>query len=166
VKSRPGGAVYFVLVVVQNWCMSSSFVVNLVHLVFSTKERMPLIDAEWQRDLHAYLGGCVRTAGCEVKAVGGVNDHVHLLLGLNATTSLATLTRDIKRASSIWASEMNPAFAWQTGYGAFSVSHSHRCAIESYIGHQAEHHETVSSKDELRALLAECGIEPDERFFV
>src|SRR6266404_5875004 len=96
------------------------------HIVFSTKERRAFIDKPWRDRLHAYLGGAVRTAGGVAEAVGGVGDHVHMLMGLRATHCLADVVRDIKQTSSEWMHQTirMPTFSWQEGYGAFTMSAS------------------------------------------
>jgi REP element-mobilizing transposase RayT len=131
------------------------------HLTFSTKNRLPLIAADWRARLHAYLGGCVRTLGGVPETVGGVEDHVHLLIGLKAMHRLADVLRDIKQQSSEWVHwEIGESrFAWQEGYGGFTVSVSHRERLREYIANQEEHHEKVSFQDEYIRLLEKHGIE-------
>jgi len=131
------------------------------HLTFSTKNRVPLIAAEWRPRLHAYLGGCVRTLGGIPETVGGVEDHVHLLIGLKATHRLADVLRDIKQQSSEWVHEdiHEKRFAWQEGYGAFTVSVSHVPRLKEYIAGQEEHHKKVSFQDEYVRLLEKHGID-------
>jgi REP element-mobilizing transposase RayT len=122
------------------------------HIVFSTKNRESLIAVEWRDRLHAYLGG--------------VADHVHLLLGLNATARLADVVRDIKAVSSKWVHDEtgDRSFAWQEGYGAFSVSPSHRENVRSYIARQEEHHRLRTFQEEYLDLLQRCGVDFDERY--
>jgi REP element-mobilizing transposase RayT len=136
------------------------------HLIFSTKERRPLINGAWRAQLHAYLGGAVRTCGGVAEAVGGTNDHVHLLVGLRATHRLADVLREIKHSSSQWAHETVGArvFAWQEGYGAFTVSASNLAQVKKYIAKQEEHHRGSTFKQEYVALLRRSGVEYDERF--
>lgn len=124
-----------------------------------------MIAPEWRSDLHAYIGGTVRGLGATPTIVNGVADHVHLLVGLRGTHAVADLVREVKKASHSWASERFRGFQWQDGYAAFSVSPSDVGRVTAYIANQEEHHRTVSSVDELRALLAEFGVEFDERFF-
>jgi REP element-mobilizing transposase RayT len=135
------------------------------HVVFSTKNREPRITAEWRPRLHAYLGGVARKSNCIPEAVGGVADHVHLLLGLPATARLADVVRDIKAASSKWIHDESHdrAFAWQEGYGAFSVSPSHRKNVRDYIARQEEHHRKRTFQEEYQELLQFCGVSFDER---
>jgi putative transposase len=98
--------------------------------------------------------------------VGGVADHVHFLASLNTTHCVADLVREVKKASSGWASERYSRFGWQTGYGAFTLSAKERPAVINYILNQEEHHRTISSTDELLALLKEHDIQYDPRYFV
>lgn len=132
-----------------------------VHVTFSTKNRIPLIATEWRPRLHAYLGGCVRTLNAIPEAVGGVEDHVHLLIGFKATHRLADIVRDVKQQSSVWIHEdiHERRFSWQEGYGAFTVSESHRPRVKTYISQQEEHHKKVSFQDEYVRLLERNGID-------
>ena len=136
------------------------------HIVFSTKDRHPFIDGGWRGRLHEYLGGLVRTADGIPEAIGGTADHVHLLAGLRATTPLATFVQDIKQTSSRWIHEIIgvTGFAWQPGYGAFTVSVSNCGAVKEYIANQDEHHRTKTFQEEYVALLKKHGVEYDERY--
>ncbi|HXT13427.1 MAG TPA: IS200/IS605 family transposase [Candidatus Angelobacter sp.] len=102
------------------------------HIVFSTKDRYPYIEAEWSDRLHQYLGGLIKAADAFPEAIGGVPNHVHLLVGLRATHNLAKFVQDIKQTSSRWIHESvgMKNFAWQQGYAAFTVSVSNRGAEE------------------------------------
>jgi REP element-mobilizing transposase RayT len=137
-----------------------------VHVVFSTKNREPRIAAEWRDRLHAYLGGVARNSGAIPEAIGGVADHVHLLLGLTATARLADVVRDIKAVSSKWVHDEtgSRAFAWQEGYGAFTVSPSHCEIVRGYIARQDEHHRKRTFQEEYLELLQRCGVDFDERY--
>ncbi|HEY2142878.1 MAG TPA: transposase [Candidatus Udaeobacter sp.] len=108
--------------------MSSTHLSLHYHIVFGTKNHEPLIQPSWRGNLHAYLGGIIRTAGGVAESVGGVSDHVHLLIGLRATHRLADVLRELKAVSSRWVHDEIGlrAFAWQEGYGAFTVSASQR----------------------------------------
>jgi putative transposase len=136
------------------------------HVVFSTKERQPWIEPGWRDDLYGYLGGCVKTLGGVPVEIGGVADHVHLLLGLRATHCLADVVREIKTASSRWVHEELhlPRFGWQEGYGAFTVSRSNVQPVRNYIATQPEHHQKRRFEDEYLDLLKKHGIDFDERF--
>ena len=136
------------------------------HVVFSAKDRHPFFDEAWRPRLHEYLGGLVRTAEGVAEAVGGTADHVHLLLGLKATHTLAAIVQDIKQTSSRWIHETIGVknFAWQAGYGAFTVSPASREAVRSYIARQAEHHRAKTFQEEYLEFLKKSGVEYDERY--
>jgi len=116
--------------------------------------------------LHEYLGGLVRAVEGFPEAIGGTNDHVHLLAGLRATIALASFVQDIKQTSSRWIHETIGVknFAWQQGYGAFTVSVSNRDAVKEYIANQAEHHRTKSFQEEYVTFLQKHGIKYDEKY--
>ena len=120
-----------------------------------------MIQPEWRGDLHAYLGGIIRAANGIAKSVGGVSDHVHLLIGLRATHRLGDVLRELKAVSSGWVHDEIGVrgFAWQEGYGAFTVSASQRGAVRRYIEKQAEHHRTHTFRDEYLELLRRSGVE-------
>ena len=136
------------------------------HVVFSTKDRVPSIAAAWRERLHAYLGGVVRNVNGVPEAMGGIADHVHLLIGLRATACLADVVRDVKAVSSRWVHEEigERSFAWQEGYGAFTVSASQRGIVCEYIARQEEHHRKRTFQEEYRELLKRSGVDHDERF--
>ncbi len=136
------------------------------HVVFSTKDRAPIITAAWRERLHAYLGGVVRNVEGVPEIIGGVADHVHLLLGLRATACLADVMRDVKAVSSRWVHEEigERTFAWQEGYGAFTVSASQRETVREYIARQEEHHRKRTFQEEYIELLKRSGVEYDERY--
>jgi REP element-mobilizing transposase RayT len=139
-----------------------------VHFVFSTKGREPFLkDADIRKEMHAYLGGVSKKLDCFPVIVGGTEDHVHLLCRLARTITQADWVKEIKRVSSVWIKQREPlltAFAWQGGYGAFSVSASAIDKIREYIAVQQEHHKKQSFEDEYRAFLRKHGVEWDERF--
>jgi putative transposase len=112
------------------------------HIIFSTKDRHPFMVTAWQSRLYEYMGGLIRMADGAPEAIGGMSDHVHLLVGLRATHTLATFVQDIKQTSSRWIHETIGVknFAWQSGYGAFTVSVSNCEAVKNYIANQADHH--------------------------
>jgi putative transposase len=139
----------------------------LIHVIFSTKERMPVLDATVQPDLHAYLATVVRSTGCECYRVGGVSDHVHLAIRLSRTLAVAELVEQVKSSSSKWLKGQSPKlakFAWQRGYGVFSVGPSDLQALLGYIEGQEGHHATRSFQDEFRAFLKRYGMDCDERY--
>jgi len=147
--------------------MPSTYLSLNFHLVFSTKNREPTIRNAWKERLHEYLGGTIRGLGGFPEGVGGTADHVHLLVGLKATHCLADVLRDIKAGSSRWMhDEMGlNEFAWQEGYGAFTVSVSQLETVKSYIDQQEEHHRVKSFQEEYVEVLNKWGVEFDERDF-
>ncbi|MFO0849613.1 MAG: IS200/IS605 family transposase [Gemmataceae bacterium] len=137
----------------------------LFHVVFSTKHRQPLITPDWQPDLYAYIGGILRNRKTDLLAAGGMPDHIHLLLKHPAGAALADTVRDLKAVSSKWRHDAgHPAFAWQTGYGAFSVSQSMADTVSGYIGCQEDHHRGRSFQDEFTELLRRHAIEYDAQY--
>ncbi len=146
--------------------MASTYLSLHYHIVFSTKGRVPSIDTEWRSRLHQYLGGEVKGLGGVPQAIGGVADHVHLLVGLKATHCLADFMRELKKQSSVWVHTKIRVdrFAWQEGYAAFTVSPNSRNGVSGYISHQEEHHRQVSFREELIEMLQRAGVEYDERY--
>ena len=147
--------------------MPQSLVSLNVHVVFSTKNREPLIDRELAPRLYGYLGGIVRNTGSVLLAVGGVEDHVHLLVSLGRQSCVSDLVRDVKSNSSAWVHETFPdraRFAWQSGYGAFTVSVSLLARVREYIANQEDHHKKQTFQEEFREFLRRHGIEWDERY--
>ena len=136
------------------------------HVVFSTKNRVPTIAEAWRGRLHAYLGCVVRNVEGVPEAIGGVADHVHLLIGLRATARLADVVRDVKAVSSRWVHDETGAreFSWQEGYGAFTVSASQRDMVREYIAKQEEHHRQRTFQEEYVELLKRSGVEYDDRY--
>ena len=149
--------------------MATTFANLLCHLVFSTKNRLPLIHDGLRERLYEYMGGIVRGEGGSLMEVGGVSDHVHLLVRSKTDVSVATLVKKIKGKSSGWVNDL-PArqerFYWQEGYGAFSVSASVVPKVQRYIRTQEEHHRRTSFKDELITLLKRHHIPYDERYLL
>ena len=146
--------------------MSSTYLSLHYHLVFSTKDREPIVATTWRRQLHKYLAGTVEGLGPQCEIVGGTADHVHLLVRLRATHALADFMRELKRASSIWVhSDMSKLkFAWQEGYAAFTVSPSASDEVRRYIENQEEHHRERSFREELKIMLQRSGVKFDERY--
>lgn len=147
--------------------MGSTFLSLHYHVVFSTKERRPFIAPAWRTQLHDYLGGTVNGLGGFSQRVGGVADHVHLLVGLKATHCLADFMRELKKATSVWARENHePEFAWQDGYAAFTVSASKRAVVREYIENQEAHHAKRDFVSELKELLEKHEVEYNERYLL
>jgi REP element-mobilizing transposase RayT len=148
--------------------MPQSLAKILVHTVFSTKERRPFLrDKALGGELHRYLGGVLGQLDCQPIIVGGTEDHVHFLCALSRTRDAATMVKEAKRGSSLWLKTKGPGledFAWQNGYGIFSIGFSQIEAVRNYIAKQEEHHRKMSFQDELRELLRRYAVEFDERY--
>jgi putative transposase len=148
--------------------MPQSLVQIYLHIIFSTKHRQPFLkDNEFRQRTHAYLAGICNNLNCPALIVGGVEDHVHILCRFGKTITVADFIRDMKRDSSKWIKDEQPALAefhWQSGYGAFSISPSDVEAVQRYIANQEEHHQKVSFQDEFRRLCKKYGLEIDERY--
>jgi REP element-mobilizing transposase RayT len=146
--------------------MSSTYLSLHYHLVFSTKNREPLIAPQWRSRLHEYMGGTIRGLGGIAEGIGGTADHVHLLVGLKATHCLADVLRELKKAASQWVHEELKilGFAWQEGYSAFTVSATARESVLRYIANQEEHHRLKSYREEMVEMLKRAGIDFDSRY--
>jgi REP element-mobilizing transposase RayT len=147
--------------------MPQSLVRNLVHLIFSTKDRLPLLRATVRPALHGYTAGIFSNWDSPAIIVGSVEDHVHALFGLSKNHALCKVVEEVKRGSSKWIKTQGPEFhdfAWQNGYGAFSVSPSLEDTVRRYIARQEEHHRKVSFQDEFREFCQRHGVALDERY--
>lgn len=145
--------------------MSRTFTNLLTHVIFSTKDREPTITSELRLELFAYIGGLTRELKGKAYGINGTNDHVHLLISLPPNVSTSEALRFIKANSSGWLrKKWKRAFAWQLGYGAFSVSKSNVPAVLKYIANQQAHHRRIAYKDEFRDFLRKHEISYDERF--
>jgi putative transposase len=148
--------------------MAQSLAKILLHVVFSTKERRPFLKDEALRaELHRYLGGILTNLDGHPLMIGGVEDHVHLLFVQARTATVADIVKELKRSSTIWIKGKGQRladFAWQSGYGAFSIGQSQADAVRAYIAGQEKHHRKVTFKDEFRRLLQRYEIEFDERY--
>ena len=148
--------------------MPQSLSAVYVHLVFATKHRAPLLtDAGLRAEMHHYLAGISNGLDCPALDVGGVADHVHILARLGRTQSQADWVKELKRASTVWLKTRAPTladFAWQVGYGAFSVSASQVGKARRYVAGQEEHHRQTTFQDEFRALLRAHDVAWDERY--
>jgi putative transposase len=145
--------------------MSHSNVDNRLHVVFSTKERRKLIRQEIERELWAYIVGVGRNHQLSISAVGGIEDHVHMLLELPGTVTISKAVQTIKANSSKWLNETNvKGFAWQEGYAAFSVSASNVDAVVHYIDNQREHHKKQTFEGEFLELLRKHGVDYDPKY--
>lgn len=145
--------------------MPSSWTQNYYHAVFSTKDRVPCIDAELEGRLYPYIGGILRDLGCTMLVANGSTDHIHVLVRYRADLSHSDLLRHMKSRSSKWIHQTFPnlrTFGWQNGYGGFTVSRSLVPTVEGYIARQKEHHLTQDFREEFLELLRKHGIEFDE----
>ena len=138
----------------------------LVHLIFSTKQREPLIPPPIRPRLHAYIVGILDNLKSPSLQTGGVADHVHILCALSRTISPAQLLEEVKKSSSKWmkADGGVPGFSWQAGYGAFSIGESQADAVIRYIQNQEAHHRKTSFQDEFRKFLERYKVAYDERY--
>lgn len=148
--------------------MPQSLARVILHVVFSTKNRVPFLkDSELRPRLYAYMAGVLQNIGCEPILIGGVEDHVHILCNLARTITIAGLVEEAKTTSSKWMKEQGASgrdFFWQGGYGSFSVSQSNVDQVRTYVASQEEHHRKVTFQDEFRVLCRKHGIEIDERY--
>ncbi len=144
--------------------MAHTYANVLIHVVFSTKERRAIIPQPLIPKLCSYLNGIGANIHVPVITAGGMSDHVHLLIALSTMITLAKAVQTFKANSSRWVGEHGINFAWQDGYGAFSVSASHCEAVREYIDHQAEHHRKRTFEEEFVALLAKSGVQYDPKF--
>jgi len=147
--------------------MSQSFTNLLYHLIFSTKDRRPVITLEYQPRLYDYIGGILRNTGGISLGIDGVEDHVHVLAKLRPDRALSDVLRDLKANASGWMHDVFPRladFSWHRGYAAFTVSQSHVEMVQRYLARQKEHHRKVSFRDEFIMFLKANGIEYDERY--
>lgn len=147
--------------------MAQSLSKILVHLIFSTKNRAPLLPQTAYLSLHAYAQGIFKQQKCHMIEMNNVADHAHILFDLHRTEALADVVMHVKKGTSRWLKEQSPAFAlfdWQSGYGTFSIGRSQRGQLVAYIRKQQEHHAHFSYQDEFRAFLRKYDVEFDERY--
>ena len=147
--------------------MGQSLAKNLIHLIFSTKERRPCLDDAVREPFHAYIAGVLKEQESPCLAINSVADHVHVLFFLNKNAALAQVIMQAKKGSSRWIKTQGPRqadFGWQNGHGAFSVSQSNVEGVRQYIANQGEHHRKVTYQEELRVFFKRHEIEYDERY--
>lgn len=147
--------------------MSQSLANVLIHLIFSTKRREPFIHADLEEELYKYLAATCRACGCPSHNIGGTADHIHIVCSLSRTIWVSKLLEEIKTASSKWMKTRGrpyASFAWQNGYGAFSIGQSQLATVKHYIACQKEHHGRTTFQDEFRQFLARYEIPYDERY--
>jgi REP element-mobilizing transposase RayT len=135
-----------------------------IHLVFSTKNRTPSLSSPIRSELLPYTGGILRNIGCNPIQIGGVEDHIRLLFNLSRTLTIAQVVEKVKTSTSKWLQTKGlEDFAWQHGYGAFSVSVRETSQVTAYIQNQEFHHGEIPFQTEYRELLRDHGVEVDER---
>jgi putative transposase len=162
-KPSPSGAAQQVLR--RNW-MSHTFTQNYIHLIFSTKERARTISKDVQPNLWAYMAGFCQNHEMVSRAIGGIDDHAHLLFHLPATLSLSKAANLIKANSSKWMKDHAKDFEWQLGYAGFSVSTSNLASVEKYICNQGSYHKKIAFKEEYLSLLKKHNVKYDPRYVV
>lgn len=147
--------------------MPSTYTNLLYHIVFSTKERIPLITKDHQEELYKYIGGIIRAEGGVQLGIGGTSDHIHILARIKPAISVSDMLGKIKSNSSKWANDHKMKmrkFGWQEGYAAFTVSESQVPSVREYIRNQEQHHRRQTYQEEFLALLERHGIEYDSRY--
>lgn len=148
--------------------MAQSFTNLIYHLVFSTKNREPIITDKLKPRLYDYIGGTIRNKGGISLAIGGMNDHIHILTKLRPDKAVSDVLRDLKANATGWMHDVFPEakdFSWQKGYGAFTVSASQIPKVKNYILNQEKHHKNIGTfRDEFIKLLKANEIEYDERY--
>jgi putative transposase len=145
----------------------STYTNLLYHIIFSTKDHIPLIKEEFQEELYRYIGGIIRAEGGVQLEIGGVSDHVHILAKIKPAIAVSEMLAKIKANSSKWINDHKMKlrkFGWQEGYAAFTVSESQVPSVREYIQHQPEHHRKQTYQEEFIALLERHGIEYDPRY--
>ena len=148
--------------------MPSTYTCLSYHIVFSTKKRAPLISDAVRERLYEYLGGVIRSGGDSLTEIGGVADHIHLLVKLKPTHTVADLLRVVKANSSKWVNEerlTESRFGWEEGYSAFTVSQSRVEAVRDYLRRQEEHHRKASFREKLQTLCERRGVEFHPEYF-
>ena len=147
--------------------MANTYSQIYLQVLFAVKGRKSLIQSEWKDELYKYICGIVNGKKEKVYAIGGVSDHIHILISIKPSSIISDLVRDIKCNSSKWINErqyVNGKFQWQEGFGAFSYTHWHLDIIINYINNQEEHHKKKSFKNEYLEFLDKFHIEYDEKY--
>ena len=149
--------------------MANTFTQIYLHLVFAVQNRMSLIQPEWKEELYKYITGIVRNNRHKLIAINGMPDHVHIAVGYKPHQLIPDLLQDIKGDSSKWINEkkfVRGKFNWQSGYGAFSFSHSHLDRVVKYILNQEKHHKRKTFQEEYKELLEKYDVMYDEKFIL
>ena len=147
--------------------MAQSLSNVLLHIVFSTKHRRPWINTTIEPELAAYIATICKTLDCPTHAIGAADDHIHIVCSLSRTIAISKLVQEIKQDSSKWLKTKGASyadFAWQNGYGVFSVGQSQLGDLRGYVANQREHHRHLTYQDEFRRLCERYGVAIDERY--
>lgn len=147
--------------------MANTFSKIYLHVVFSVKGRQNLIQKQWKDELHKYMCGIVTGKNQKVYAIGGVADHIHILISIKPNIVISDLVRDIKASSSKWVNEKGYLvgnFQWQEGFGVFSYAQSQLDSVIAYINNQEQHHQKKTFKQEYLDLLQKFDIRYDEKY--
>jgi len=147
--------------------MPNTYTQIYLHIVFSVKGRQNLIQKKWKNDLYKYICGIVNGRKQKVYAIGGVSDHIHILISIKPNIAISDLVRDIKANSSKWVNEkrlIKGKFQWQEGFGAFSYAQSQLDTVIAYVNNQEKHHETKTFKHEYLELLQKFNVEYNEKY--
>ncbi len=147
--------------------MANTYNQLFIHLVFAVKYRDAVINKSWRQELYLYIIGLINIRGHKVYAIGGVSDHIHILVSLNPSQSISDLVQNVKRASTLWIKEkrfVKSNFAWQEGFGAFSYGKPQVDNVVKYIQNQETHHSKQTFRDEYISFLKLFGIEYDEKY--
>ncbi len=147
--------------------MANTYTQIYLQLVFSVKGRQNLIQKKWKDELHKYICGIVKGKEQKVYAIGGIEDHIHILVSIKPTIAVSDLVRDIKANSSKWINEnrfVHGKFQWQEGFGAFSYSQSQLDTVIAYINNQEQHHQKKAFKEEYLELLQKFNVDYDDQY--
>ena len=149
--------------------MANTYTQIHLQLVFAVKFRKCLIENSWKDELYKYITGIISSNAHKVLAIGGVSDHIHILIGMRPTQAVSDLLKEVKGSSSKWINErrfLTQHFEWQEGFGAFSYAKSDLPKVISYIQHQEEHHRRKSFKEEYEEMLKEFHVDYDQRYIL
>ncbi|MEZ3562887.1 MAG: IS200/IS605 family transposase [Duncaniella sp.] len=149
--------------------MANTYTQVYLHIIFAVKNRASLLPATSLTRVHSYIGGVLKQHGHIPLAIGGIDNHIHIMVAYNIRQSISDMIRDIKSSSSRFINESRIIpfhFEWQSGYGCFSYSHSQINSVCEYINHQHEHHKSISLETEVRTILDRLGMTYDERYVI
>jgi REP element-mobilizing transposase RayT len=148
--------------------MANTYTQIYMHIVFAVAHREAMISESWAENLYAYLAGICNNRKDKALAIGGIADHVHMLVGMHPSDSVAALVKELKGASSHWINQnhCHGTFAWQSGYGAFSYNGSLLPVVKQYIANQREHHRHIPFAEEVERMFRKAGIEYDPQYMM